>query len=104
MIHKFPNGEELNIKDINKNDLVPDLVFESLQKTFAYGAEKYEPHDWMINTNPQDHIGAILRHLGKHIKGEIFDEESGNRHLDHVLTRAAMLMYLSVKGGDTDDI
>lgn len=74
-------------------ELIPASALVSLGFILGYGAEKYEPDGWQ-DVEPDRYVGALLRHLAAHMDGEVFDEESGFRHLEHVLCNAAFLNHL----------
>lgn len=71
-------------------ELVPASAVMSLGKVLTFGANKYKPEGWR-DVDPGRYIGALLRHLYAHLGGEIYDEDSGFMHIEHVLCNAAFL-------------
>ena len=76
--------------------IVPPRAMLELAKAFQHGAKKYGLHNFMLGTG-FSHLrllGAALRHINAHIRGEDIDEESGNTHLSHAMAALAMLIEL----------
>lgn len=62
-------------------------------RVLAFGAEKYERHNWRKGMRWTRLAAAALRHHDSWQSGEIDDPESGLPHLGHA---ACCLMFLSV--------
>lgn len=75
-------------------ELIPPSTYISLGQVLTYGAKKYKPEGWR-QVEPTRYVGALLRHLVAYMNGEEYDEESGLRHIDHVLCNAAFLVDLT---------
>lgn len=76
-------------------DLLPFDALEKVAEVLTYGAKKYKDNGWR-EIEASRYVGALLRHLSKHLQGEELDSESGLRHIDHVACNA---LFLVVKGG-----
>lgn len=64
-------------------DLLPFEALEEVAKVMAFGATKYQDHNWrggFIFSRP---AAAALRHLTSWLRGEENDPESGLSHLAH---------------------
>ena len=72
-------------------DLISPESMEELAKILTYGATKYEDRNWEKGILYSRVYAALLRHLVKWSKGEVFDTESGLRHLSHAFCN---LMFL----------
>ena len=60
---------------------------EELVSVLDYGACKYEKHNWKKVDGAVDRYrSAAMRHLMAMSKGEVYDKESGLRHLAHAIT------------------
>lgn len=61
----------------------------------TYGARKYTPNGWLsVPNGPERYMEALWRHLLAHMRGEIIDPDSGQRHMAHVAWNA--LAYLTL--------
>lgn len=97
-------------------DLVPYSAIEGIAKVLTYGANKYTIKDdkgnivtkgdnnWKLGMPWLDVYASLSRHLGAWLSGEDYDE-SGELHIDHVLTNAAFIKeYMSIyPQGDNRD-
>jgi len=73
-------------------ELIPVSAYEGLGEVLTYGAEKYEPNGWK-QVEPERYVGALLRHFTAYLNGEVFDKESGLRHIDQVMCNAMFLSH-----------
>jgi len=73
-------------------DLIDYSFLEGLGYVLAFGAEKYDEHNWRKGLPISRLIAASLRHIGKFNNGQDLDDESGLNHLYHA---AACLMMAS---------
>jgi hypothetical protein len=110
-----PKGLRFNSNKI-RMDLVPYSAIEGIAKVLTYGANKYTIKDeegniitkgdnnWKLGMPWLDVYASLDRHLGAWLKGEDYDE-SGELHIDHVLTNAAFIKeYMSIHPeGDNRD-
>jgi hypothetical protein len=79
-------------------ELLPFESLEAVAKVLTFGAVKYSDYGWKDQENAEcENIGALLRHLSAHLKGERIDAESGLSHLSHAAARALFLVYFEVK-------
>lgn len=89
-------------------DLVPHSAIEGIAKVLTYGANKYTIKDeegniiskgdnnWKLGMPWLEVYASLERHLLAWKSGEDYDE-SGELHIDHVLTNAAFLReYISI--------
>jgi len=74
-------------------DLIPPSATKGLARVLTYGARKYKPENWR-GGKPSDYVAAAMRHFEAYRSGEARDEESGELHLDHLLTNIAFLIEL----------
>lgn len=84
-------------------DLIPPVALLQPGAVLAYGAEKYDEHNWK-NHDPAKGAArteaAMLRHLQRYKSGETHDPESGLHHLSHMVTNAMMLLEFARMRGD----
>lgn len=78
-------------------DLIPGNILMEIGDIFGYGAKKYSPNNWKKCKDSSRYIGAALRHIYLHQSGEVFDEESGKKHLAHAVTSLIMAMWVDDK-------
>ena len=68
----------------------PSLTYTSMLEIVShvreYGISKYGNSENWLTTNPMDHLNAAIRHIRKHIEGEIYDNDSNLLHLAHAVT------------------
>lgn len=76
-----------------KWDLLPLDALDEVAQVFTYGADKYQPYNWLNDMRYGRYIAATFRHLRDFWLGEDIDQESGRHHLAHAA--ANMLMLLS---------
>lgn len=76
-----------------KFSLLPPLALEEAAKVLTYGANKYGRDNWKLCKDTRDYIDALYRHLNEYQKGILYDEESGNLHISHVLANALFLVH-----------
>lgn len=73
-------------------DLVPAESIEALGDVLAYGASKYEDHNWEKGIPFSKTYAAAMRHLLKWHKGIDLDDESGLHHMEHAFTNIMMIV------------
>lgn len=84
-------------------DLLPvDALFE-VSKVLAFGAKKYEAHNWRKGFNHTRLYSAALRHIMSSLKGEDLDPESGLDHISHAACCVLFLLEHRLKGLGKDD-
>lgn len=84
-------------------NLWPPVASAHGAMAMAVGARKYGAWNWReIGVRASVYIAAALRHLTLYAEGEDIDE-SGCRHLAHVLANIAILLDAEAAGKLTDD-
>ena len=78
-------------------ELLPLDAIEQVVKIMTFGAKKYEDNNWK-KVEPDRYIGAMLRHLCAHTKGEMLDQDSGFSHLAHLTCNAVFLLWHLLNG------
>jgi len=76
-------------------DLIPPEVIEEIGKVLTYGAKKYGDNNWQ-NVEAYRYKAALMRHYINWCKGEECDDESGLKHLSHMLTNVAFLLWKEI--------
>lgn len=84
-------------------DLVPVSTNTSLAKVLQVGAKKYARNNWRRGMSWSKVIACMERHLLKLKAGEDFDDESGLKHIEHVLANAAFLNEYYLTCPELDD-
>lgn len=72
-------------------ELLSIPAMRSTAEVMAFGAKKYDAHNWRKGFEWSRLYGAALRHLTSHMEGENTDPESGLSHLAHA---ACCIMFL----------
>lgn len=73
--------------------LLPLDVLGEVAKVYAYGAGKYEEHNWRKGYPWDWSMDALMRHLVAWWEGEDLDQESGLNHLAHAAFHLLALMW-----------
>lgn len=74
-------------------ELIPPSAVLSIGAVMTYGAQKYAPDSWR-GVEVKRYQGALMRHWYAYLSGEVYDQESGLPHIEHVLTNAAFINEL----------
>lgn len=74
--------------------LVDFKSLEGMVKILEFGAEKYGASNWKKGLKTTEVCESLMRHLFAYLDGEDNDQESGMRHIDHVLCNAMFLSYM----------
>lgn len=79
-------------------DLLPLQEIEDIVRVYTAGANKYGDNNWQhLDNGYQRYKAAMLRHLLEYEKGNVYDDETGCRHLAQVAWNAIAMLYLSKK-------
>ena len=77
-------------------DLLPLKEIEDIVRVYTAGANKYGDNNWQhLDNGYQRYKAAMFRHLLEYEKGNVYDEETGCRHLAQVAWNAIAMLYLS---------
>ena len=85
-------------------DLIPPEAMRGLAEVLTVGAEKYAARNWELGMDWSRCIASLKRHLLKWEEGEVYDDETGLRHLDHVLCNIVFLSTYEKRGIGNNDI
>lgn len=75
-------------------ELLDAYALEQLALVLTFGAQKYEAHNWRKGLTKGRLLGAALRHLFAHLRGEDRDAESGLSHVAHAMCCCMFLLGL----------
>lgn len=65
---------------------------------FTFGAGKYTRDNWKhLEGGEQRFLQAAMRHLVSINSGDLYDDESGLRHIDHAITSLMMSRWHSIQ-------
>lgn len=98
--------EEVGVKyddDKPPMSLVPYAPVAFVAQVLAFGAKKYDAHNWRKGMAWSRLISAIERHIGKFKDGEDIDPESGLPHLAHAATGCLFLIQYWLDHPELDD-
>lgn len=73
------------------------MHFESMEpmiRVLMFGAEKYEPFNWMKGLDKVEILESMQRHLAALLAGEEIDPESGLPHMGHIQCNAMFYNYM----------
>lgn len=78
------------------NHIIEMLGKEAIEESthvFTYGANKYAAWNWIKGMNWSVPLACAVRHSLKILEGEEIDEESGRKHLGHIVCNVFMLIH-----------
>lgn len=71
------------------------IELEEVAAVLTYGGQKYAADSWRdVPEGRVRYFDAFGRHLLKMSSGEVFDAESGLRHIAHITTNSLFVAYL----------
>lgn len=81
--------------------LIPVELIEQAGLVMTAGAEKYSKHNWKGFTEEQQEeiMDSLLRHIMAHLKGEIYDKETGLPHLAHAGANIGFALWFMGRKG-----
>jgi len=68
-----------------------------------FGAKKYARGNWRKGLSHTEICDSLLRHLSSYLSGENNDQESGLRHVDHIMCNALFLAQMTTTKPELDD-
>jgi hypothetical protein len=74
-------------------DLWSPYAINETGRVLGFGAEKYEPYNWVKGIRYSRVFGALLRHLYAFWRGERNDPETGLHHLGHAMCCLMFLLH-----------
>ena len=84
-------------------ELLSPIALHKIAEVMAFGAKKYDAHNWRKGMKWSRLVGASLRHILAWASGEDKDPESGISHLCHAACCIMFLIeYEELKIGDDD--
>jgi hypothetical protein len=94
-----PGGGMKFDEDKLRMELIDPYFIEEVAEVLSYGAEKYDENSWqLLEDAERRYKGALLRHLYAYLRGELDDDESGLKHLQHAATNIMFLLYFARQG------
>jgi hypothetical protein len=79
-------------------DLIPWDAMDEIARVYAFGATKYDDHNWAKGYPWGWSLAALFRHASLFARGEDRDKESGCLHLAHVAWHCLTMMMFHIKG------
>jgi hypothetical protein len=83
--------------------LLPPAMVIGVAQVMAYGAKKYDLHNWRKGSTVNTFLGSALRHIVAYLDGENLDPESGVAHLAHAATNIGFVLQWIADGKLVDD-
>lgn len=81
---------KINFRQVLNKDFLPTI--EECSVILEQGSLKYSQDNWK-SLDPERLKKALLRHLLAYLSDEIYDEESNQKHLSHVITNCMFLNW-----------
>ena len=85
-------------------DLIPMDALWEVAEVFGRGAAKYADRNWEKGYKWGLSVAALQRHLALRLGGEVYDNETGCRHLGQVVWHALVLLTFELRSLGTDDV
>lgn len=83
--------------------LIPAVPLEALAKLFTIGGRKYSPWNWRKGMAWSRIFSAMMRHAWAWMRGERYDQETGQHHMTSVMWCAMVLFeYERLSLGEDD--
>lgn len=83
--------------------LLPFEALTEVSKVYAFGAAKYNDHNWRLGFAWSRLLAAAIRHIFAWAAGEDKDPESGLSHLVHAAFNILSLISFELTANGTDD-
>ena len=83
--------------------LVEPSFIEGIAHVLAFGAKKYDEHNWRLGMKWSRMYSAAMRHLMAFWQGEDIDEETNLSHLYHAACCLMFLAWYWETGSGEDD-
>jgi dATP/dGTP diphosphohydrolase, N-terminal len=84
-------------------NLLPTYPLLETSKVLAFGAQKYDAHNWREGMEWSRLLGAGMRHLTAFNEGIDLDEETGLSHLAHATCCLLFLLQYTQDHPQLDD-
>jgi hypothetical protein len=88
---------------IERYDFLPFDALDAVARVYAFGAKKYDDHNWAKGYSWSLSLGALGRHFSAIMKGEDVDPESGELHAAHIAFHCFTLIAFKLRGKGKDD-
>lgn len=109
------NASEIRITDpttggqkgskLARFDLIPMDALEAVAEVYGRGALKYADRNWERGYKWGLTVAALQRHLKARLHdSQVYDEETGSRHLAQVVWHALALLTFEIRGLGTNDV
>lgn len=73
-------------------------ALEAVSRIGTFGANKYSDNGWMsVPKGVERYSDALLRHMFKHLQGEVVDKDSGMPHLWHMSWNSLAITELTMR-------
>lgn len=92
-----PTGGQKGQKP-ERHSLIPGHALDEVARVYAFGAEKYDDHNWRKGYAWSLSMDAMLRHANALKKGEWLDAESGLPHMAHAAFHCLSLLEWAAIG------
>jgi hypothetical protein len=83
--------------------LIPVEALDIMARLYAFGAEKYEAHNWRNGYEWSKSFDSLFRHATSALKGEDIDPETGLPHLAGAAFHCFTLMVFMEEHPEFDD-
>lgn len=84
-------------------DLLDRHALEEIARVLAFGANKYDAHNWRSGIRYSRLIAALLRHVHAFNDGDDVDPETGISHIAHAGCCVMFLLWMQKYRTDLDD-
>lgn len=100
--HVFSTGGIKDNRGKARIDLLPSRPLVAIANILAFGARKYQPHNWRRGLPWPDTYSSLMRHLLAWNEGEDLDPETGESHLAHAGCQLLFLLDYTLTGVGED--
>ena len=95
LIDKLGNFQETHDPEhlLEALEVAGKFAIEESTHVFTYGAKKYKAFNWMKGMKWSVPLACAVRHSLAIYDGEEVDEESGRKHIGHIVCNIMMLLH-----------
>lgn len=95
LINKLGNFQETHDPEhlLEALEVAGKFAIEESTHVFTYGAKKYKAFNWMKGMKWSIPLACAVRHSLAIYDGEEVDEESGRKHVGHIVCNIMMLLH-----------
>ena len=92
----YENNKEKSLRYNSGKPKWSQIHYKSLEpmiKVLEYGESKYNKKNWQVGLDLVEIQESMQRHLAAVMDGELYDKESGELHIGHIMSNCMFWVY-----------